>query len=205
MDFLNLIVKIPVLLFAITIHEYAHGRAAFHLGDPTAKLAGRLTWNPIKHLDPLGAICLYLFHFGWAKPVPINPRYFRSVERDMVLVSLAGPFANFAAAFLSGLLIRSGIVPYDFFGILVQMMVLNIGLGIFNLLPIPPLDGSHVLESMLPYSALQGYRRMERYAPLILTAVFLSDYFLRTGIVSTLLRYPVLYLIQLFSGLRVAW
>jgi Zn-dependent protease len=199
----EMIVNIPVVLFAITVHEYAHGRAALFLGDPTAKMAGRLTFNPISHLDPIGAICLYLFHFGWAKPVPINPRYFKNPRTGNLWVSLAGPAANFGTVFLSGMLIRYFPFPSRLYlGILVSMVFLNIALGLFNLLPIPPLDGSHVLETFLPYKALQQYREIARYAPIILLGVFLADRFLRTGIISGLLSYPVLYIASLFSGLN---
>ena len=99
------IVKIPVLLFAITIHEYAHGRAALRLGDPTAKNMGRLTLNPLTHIDPFGAICLFLFNFGWAKPVPVDPRYFKDVRKGLILMSLCGPLANIATALVAGLLL----------------------------------------------------------------------------------------------------
>ena len=109
------IIKIPVLLFAITIHEYAHGKAALSLGDPTAKLAGRLSLNPISHIDPVGAICLFLFHFGWAKPVPVDIRFFKNTSRDIILMSLSGPMANIAAAFVTGLFIRYFLMPPDIY------------------------------------------------------------------------------------------
>jgi len=197
------IVNIPVVLFAITVHEYAHGRIALLLGDPTAKMAGRITFNPVSHIDPIGAICLYLFHFGWAKPVPINPRYFRNPRMGNVWVSLAGPLANFGAALLAGIIIRYFSFPSELYlRILVSMVILNIALGLFNLLPIPPLDGSHVLESFLPYQALQRYRELSRYAPIVLLGVFLADRFLKTGIISSILQYPVLHLATLFTGIN---
>lgn len=195
------IVKIPVLLFAITIHEYAHARAALFLGDPTAKLAGRITFNPISHLDPFGAICLFLFNFGWAKPVPVNPRYFRNPRAGNLRVSLAGPFANLGLALLMGIFIRNFLFPSELYlTILITMLLMNIGLGLFNLLPIPPLDGSHVLESLLPYNALAKYRQIERYAPIILLSVFLADQFLRLRIFSRLLGYPIFYIAHFFAG-----
>ena len=132
----DLIIKIPVLLFAITIHEYAHGKAAYSRGDPTAKNAGRLTLNPFSHLDPLGAICLFLFHFGWAKPVPIHPGYFQNYRRDTILISLSGPIANIAAAFVAGLFFRYLPLRFDIYTLLlIYLVIMNIGLGIFNLLP----------------------------------------------------------------------
>ena len=105
-DITEWIVRIPVLLFAITIHEYGHGKAALSLGDPTAKEHGRLTLNPLSHLDPLGAVCLFLFNFGWAKPVPVDPRYFKKPRRDIVLMSLSGPISNLAAALVAGIFVR---------------------------------------------------------------------------------------------------
>jgi Zn-dependent protease len=145
------VIRIAVLLFAVTIHEYAHGKAALTLGDPTAKNAGRLTLNPISHIDPIGAICLFLFHFGWAKPVPVNIRYFQNIRRDTVIMAIAGPISNIAAAFLTGLILRFHLPQFPVYqAVLIYMLLMNIGLGLFNLLPIPPLDGSHVLENILP-------------------------------------------------------
>jgi Zn-dependent protease len=190
------IIRAGVLLFAITIHEYAHGRTAYALGDPTAKNAGRLSWNPITHLDPIGAI------FGWAKPVPVDTRYFRNPRVGSFLVSIAGPLANLGVALLAGLLVRSFLFPSKvYLNLLISMMLMNIGLGIFNLLPIPPLDGSHVLETFLPFSALKKYREIGRHAPLVLIGIFLADRFLDTGIVFTLLYQPMRYLVWIFSGL----
>ena len=196
------IIRLAVLLFAITIHEYAHGRVAYSLGDPTAKNAGRLTWNPISHMDPIGAICLFLFRFGWAKPVPVDTRYFRNPRVGSFLVSASGPLANLGVGLLTGLLFRYFLFPSELYvNVLVSMMLMNIGLGLFNLLPLPPLDGSHVLETFLPLSALKKYREMGRYAPLALIGIFLADRFLDTGIVFTLLYQPMRYLVWIFSGL----
>ena len=201
-DIAEWIIRIAVLLFAITIHEYAHGRMALFLGDPTAKNAGRLTLNPIPHIDPLGAICLFLFRFGWAKPVPVDLRYFKNPRMGSFLVSLSGPLANIAAAFLAGMAFRFFLFPSEIYiTLLVTLILMNIGLGLFNLLPIPPLDGSHILESFLPYRAALAYRRAGRYAPMILIGVFLADRFLHTGIIFTVLHQPMRYLLWLFSGL----
>ena len=197
----ELIVNIPVVLFAITVHEYAHARMALSLGDPTAKLAGRATLNPISHIDPIGAICLYLFHFGWAKPVPVDPRYFKNPRMGSLWVSLAGPLANFGVALVAGILVRYFLFPWELYlRILVSMTILNIALGLFNLFPIPPLDGSHILESFLPYQALRKYREMARYAPMLLLGVFLADRFLKTGIISSILQYPLIQIAHLFAG-----
>lgn len=195
------IIRIPVLLFAITIHEYAHGRMALFLGDPTAKSAGRLSLNPISHIDPFGAICLFLFNFGWAKPVPVDFRYFSNIKRDTVLVSVSGPLANIAAALVTGLFIRYFFVGWEIYiKVLTYMLLMNIGLGIFNLLPIPPLDGSHILENILPTSASYKYRKFRRYGPLVLIGIIMLDNFARTRILSRILIYPMLKLAHLFAG-----
>lgn len=198
------IIRVGVLLAAITVHEYAHGMAAYLLGDPTAKNAGRLTWNPITHIDPIGAICLFLFRFGWAKPVPVDIRYFRNPRFGSFLVSISGPVANLVVGLSAGLLLRDPFFPSEIYlNLLGSMMLMNIGLGLFNLLPFPPLDGSHVLESFLPVSALRVTRRIARYAPMILLGVFMIDRFFDAGIVFTILYRPMRYLVQVFSGLDI--
>ncbi len=200
-DISQWIVRIPVLLFAITIHEYAHGKAALRLGDPTAKNMGRLSLNPLPHIDPFGAICLFLFNFGWAKPVPVNPRYFKNIRRDIIIMALAGPLANIMVAFLSGILIRYVLFPWDIYCMgLIYMLFMNIGLGLFNLLPLPPLDGSHVMENVLSPAAAQKYRNFGRYGPFLLIGIIFLDNFAHTGILSRLLIGPMTYLAHLFAG-----
>jgi len=195
------IVRIPVLLFAITIHEYAHGRAALAFGDSTAKNAGRLTMNPISHLDPIGAICLFLFNFGWAKPVPVNIRYFKNIRNDTILMALAGPVTNLATAFAAGILMRYFLFPSEvYIKILLYMIIMNAGLGLFNLLPIPPLDGSHVLENLLPYSMGQKFREASRYAPMVLILILLIDNFTNVNILGRVLSYPIFKVCYLFGG-----
>lgn len=197
----ELLILVPVLLFSITIHEYSHGKAALSLGDPTAKNAGRLTLNPISHIDPIGAICLLLFHFGWAKPVPVDARYFQNPRRDIILMSLSGPVANFSAAFVAGLFFRYFNLDYIIYQkVLIYIIIFNLALGLFNLLPIPPLDGSHILENLLPPGAAERYRRIRRHAPFILIAVLLMDRFLHTGILGTLLNAPIKFLMKLLMG-----
>ena len=200
-DISQWIVRIPVLLFAITIHEYAHGRAALWLGDPTAKNMGRLTLNPLPHIDPFGAICLFLFNFGWAKPVPVDPRYFRNIRKDIIFMSLAGPLANISLAFLAGMLIRYFLLPWEIYRLaLVYLLFMNIGLGLFNLLPIPPLDGSHILENLLPPRAAQKYREFGRYGPIIILGIVMLDNFAHTGILNRVLIGPMKFLAKVFSG-----
>ncbi len=200
-DISQWIVKIPVLLFAITIHEYCHGRAALSLGDPTARAMGRLSLNPLTHIDPLGAICLFLFNFGWAKPVPVDPRYFKNIRKGVVIMSLAGPLANLSVAFLTGLLIRYALLPWEVYvQALMWLLILNIGLGLFNLLPLPPLDGSHILENLLPPQTALKYRQFRRYGPFILVAIILLDNFAHTGILNLILVHPMIHLAYLFAG-----
>ncbi|NLZ38810.1 MAG: site-2 protease family protein [Firmicutes bacterium] len=167
----GLLFRVPALLLALTFHELAHGYVAYRLGDPTAKLQGRLTLNPLKHIDPLGLLALWLVGFGWAKPVPVNPLYFRGDRRrGLLLVSLAGPLANFLLAFITALLLmvfpslRTGI----FLPFMRLLFIYNIFFGVFNLLPIPPLDGSKVLQYFLPPSTAYQYSQLEQYGPLIL-------------------------------------
>ncbi|MBI4733870.1 MAG: site-2 protease family protein [Rubrobacteridae bacterium] len=188
----------PAFLIAITIHELAHGMSAYWLGDTTAKNEGRLTLNPIKHLDPLGTIvfiasALQGMGIGWAKPVPINPYRFKNIRRDMVLVSLAGPFSNFALALLLAPLFRLG-VSYDTYigNVLAIAVWLNIWLGIFNLLPIPPLDGSKIIPALLPQSAQQTWFKFEKYGMLILIVLAISG-----GLFGTIILGPAKFLFYL--------
>ena len=160
-----------VALLAIVCHECAHGWVSYKLGDPTAKNAGRLTLNPLKHIDPIGILCMVLFRVGWAKPVPINPYYYRDRKKGIIYVSIAGPATNFILAFISllieGLLLKhshSHNTNWIFCQLCYYSAVVNISLGLFNLVPIPPLDGSKVLGELWPKAAhfywkYQGYWR----------------------------------------------
>jgi len=200
------IVRIPVILFCITIHEYAHGRVAYALGDPTAKMAGRLTLNPFHHLDPIGAIMLFLFNFGWAKPVPVDPRYFKNIKRDTMLMAAAGPGANFLAALMAGLLIRYFLLASQLYQlVLLYLLFMNIGLALFNLIPIPPLDGSHILENLLPYEMSVRYQQVGRYGLMILFLVVLLDSFAGTQILTSILLYPMFWIAKLFAGKNLIW
>ncbi len=154
----DLIVLAPPFVFALTVHEYAHGYVAHHLGDPTAANLGRLTLNPMKHLDPMGVICFFLIHIGWAKPVPVDSRYFKNPKKDLLWVALAGPGVNLLMAIISGLLIKflllsagilPGIVVIPLAKMLAASVWINIMLAVFNLLPIYPLDGGQILQSLL--------------------------------------------------------
>ena len=167
MDFIFLII---ILIFSVIIHEIAHGSVAYYLGDPTAKYAGRLTMNPLKHLDPVGSVIVPVFLaimaqvtgsgiiFGWAKPVPINPHNFRDQKYGSLKVALAGPLSNLSVALFFGLVLRFVPQILSIPGLVVifsYIVYINILLAIFNLIPVPPLDGSHILFALLPYQARQ--------------------------------------------------
>ena len=169
MYIVELILSALAVLLILTIHEFSHAYAAYKLGDTTARNLGRLSLNPLKHLDPFGALCMVLFHFGWAKPVPINPRNFKNPKRDFAITALAGPLSNMIFAFLSALLflvLNSAFSPilstslaangfvatlaYNLLKFVAIFHQINIGIGLFNLIPIPPLDGSRILNVILP-------------------------------------------------------
>lgn len=167
---------IPALL-CITLHELSHGAAARMLGDPTAKNAGRLTLNPLRHLDLFGFVMLIVARVGWAKPVPVDMRRFKKPRRDMAITALAGPAANFLIAALFMLLLGFCLPLYEksYGPYLLQFLQvtaqLSLGLGIFNLLPIPPLDGSKILFALLPDESYQKLMQYERYGMLLLIAL----------------------------------
>lgn len=171
----DMIFRIPALLITLTIHEYAHARMAVALGDPTPRVLGRMTLNPIAHLDPLGLIMMWLFKFGWAKPVPINPGNFRDSRKGIILVSLAGPVSNIVLALLTAIVIVLlsifGLVNSEWAKVLWLTYSYNIVFAVFNLLPLPPLDGSKVVASLLPGRQAYAFERLEAYGPWILLAL----------------------------------
>lgn len=186
---LNLLILIPVLLFCMMMHELAHGFVAYKLGDPTAKRAGRLSFNPIRHLDPLGTamfVITYLFSgfvFGWAKPIPVASYYFKNQQRGMAIVGSWGPLTNFVLGIIFVLILNwvtpdPGGLLFDFLFLAFQV---NIVLGLFNLIPIPPLDGSRVVGAFLPREAYARWVQIDRYGFLlvIVLIVIFQDQFFR--------------------------
>lgn len=202
----KMVILIPPILFAVTIHEVAHGWVAWRLGDPTARSMGRLTLNPVRHLDPFGTLVFFLTQtIGWARPVPVNPVYFKDPKKDMIWVSVAGPASNILVALVSAIFVRYGLRPIspllpDF--ILTPLVLisilsvqLNIGLAVFNLIPIPPLDGSKVLMGLLPRGLAVKYAEFERWGfVLLLVLVF-------TGVAGRIIVPLVYYLNNLFMGI----
>jgi Zn-dependent protease len=204
-----IIIEAPVILFALTIHEYCHGLVANYLGDDTALKHGRLTLNPIAHLDVIGTILMFLVGFGWAKPVPVNPLNFKDPKKGMLLVALAGPISNLLTAIVAGICLRNlipSLIASDqsisgFYSTLLVVMVLSIiygvGLAVFNILPIPPLDGSRVLYGLLPDKQAHTYSRFEPYGVMVLFALFLFG----GRIFSVVIWYPVSIITEAISGL----
>ena len=192
---LSLILAVPAIIIGLVFHEYAHALAADKLGDPTPRSYGRLTIEPWPHLDILGLLLIFIPpHFGWAKPVPIDPRNFKKPRRDEIIVSIAGPLANLLIAVLSGFVLMLTI-KFNIFAnslpaqttlvnIIVLTMIININLFLLNLIPIPPLDGSHILANILPYNYSRKYLELQRYGMIILLILIV------TGIFGFLLSIP---------------
>ncbi len=196
-----MLLEMPLVLvmvfFSVVCHEIAHGYTAYRLGDPTASRMGRLSFNPIVHIDPLGTIILPAllllmkspFLFAWAKPVPVNPAYFRDPKKGMMLVAMAGPAANLAIAVLLSVLLylAGGILPAFFARTFAYVSLINIMLMVFNLLPVPPLDGSRIVARFLKGEALWRYMKLERFGMFIVFGL------LFTGVISSIL-YPAMNL-----------
>ena len=217
---ISFLMMIPCVLLTLSVHECAHGWMSYRLGDPTARNLGRLTLNPIKHIDPIGFLCMVLFHFGWAKPVPVNARYYKKPRRDMALVAAAGPVSNlimmvvgmlllyfsyfvysvlateaYSFGYFSYLMSANSVLPFPeetgaklmflLFTFLMNFTILNASLAVFNLLPIPPLDGSRIAFIFLPVKFYFGIMRYERYIQIAMLVLLWIGAF--DGILTTLI------------------
>jgi len=207
-------IAIVVVLFSLTVHEFSHGWVAFKLGDPTAKASGRLSLNPIAHIDPIGTIVLPVLMaimsgpiFGWAKPVPVNPLYFRrdiTMRKGMLLVAAAGPLSNIVLAFIGtlvlGLLFRLEIIipgtQTPIYLLFFYFIFINLLLAFFNIIPIPPLDGSKILYGLLPEEMARKYASIERYGFILLILIIATP-------VGRMLLSPISYLFEWFMRLAL--
>jgi Zn-dependent protease len=198
---MEMVAGLPGLIMALALHEYAHARAAVAMGDFTPRMMGRLTVNPLAHIDPIGLVMLLVARFGWAKPVVINPHNFRDRKKGEILVALAGPAMNFLLAFLAlGVMIflthtMRMEMSYGLRAVLWLIVVYNINFGVFNLIPLPPLDGSRILMAVLPYELQYRFAGLERYSMIIFII------FIATPILSYILVPIAQVLLGLFSGI----
>ena len=201
---MSLLYTLPAIIIGLTVHEWAHAFAADKLGDPTAKNLGRMTLNPFAHIDLFGFLCLLVVGFGWAKPVPVNPRNFKNYRRDDIIVSLAGIAMNLVVAFFATILFYFGVYRWNlgsneaFYTIFLSIVTINLSLAVFNLLPIYPLDGSHVFESLFMRYIPKFFMFLRQYGQYILIALLVS------GLVSTVLGTVVGWLFEGFSSVAIA-
>lgn len=211
LDIRTLVLAAPVIIFSLTVHEFFHAWTANRRGDPTAKDAGRLTLNPLAHLDLFGTLMLFMsnFRFGWAKPVPVNPYNLRNYRRDNLWISAAGPLSNLGLALIAGTLFRIS----DMIGLIGQyealdkvlflFLMINTSLAFFNLLPLYPLDGSHIFRGLLPEEYGPMLDQIYRVSPMILMVLILSGFLLHFSIIWLILGPFIKGTVYLFSGLSL--
>ncbi len=211
MQIQTLLLIAPPILLALTFHEYAHAYVANRLGDDTAKQNGRLSLNPLRHLDPLGTIMIFLVHFGWAKPVPVNPYRLKNPKKDMLWISAAGPLSNMAIALASGILLRllvaigetpdrTSIMGLLFYVVFMSLQI-NLALAIFNILPIAPLDGSKILTGILPSDFEKMFKILDRYGPFILLGLILFGSVTGVSILGHIIWPFVEFFSSIFAGI----
>ena len=215
MDIVSISIQVIVVIMSITIHEYSHALSAYWLGDDTAKRAGRLKLNPISHLDPIGAIMLLVVHIGWAKPVPINPYNFKDMKTGTAISAAAGPISNFIMATLSALLVRfvygfgflnqlDNGIAFIFLSLLIKFLYfsvfINLALGLFNLIPLPPLYGSKILGGFLSDEMYFKYTAKEKQGAYILMIIMAVSFIFKIPIFGMIINQPLQYLTQLLLG-----
>ena len=196
-----LVLLIPVLLFALVFHEFSHGWVAYKLGDPTAKNQGRLTLNPIAHLDPFGSMMILFVGFGWAKPVPVDSRYLANPREDMMKIAFAGPASNLFLALIGGVLIRLTGYAGPLTSMLILFTQINISLAVFNMIPIPPLDGSQIFSGIMIRRNPQLVMQLQMYGPQILMGLILFGMFTGFSIIWAFMSPFVNFFMFLFAGM----
>ena len=201
-----LIILLPILIFSLCFHEFSHGYIAYRLGDHTAARNGRLTLNPMAHLDPIGSLMLLFVGFGWAKPVPVNPINFTNPRIDMMKVAFAGPASNLILAFLGGMIIRfvsiTGImIDGSLLQIIYFFMYINIALAVFNMIPVAPLDGSQIFGNLIAKNHPEFALKLQIYGPKILLGLILFGIITNFSILGTLMNPFINFFMYLFAGL----
>jgi Zn-dependent protease len=193
---------IPVILMSLTVHEYSHGKVAYLLGDNTAKRLGRLSFNPIRHLDIFGVLCFYFMGFGWAKPVPVDGRNFQNPRRDMMYVALAGPLSNIALAVVLGSILQFISLEQNtiLFFFVSYAVFINVVLAVFNMLPFFPLDGASVLKGLVSHEMAVRLNKIDKFGAVLILGIFLLDRFAGTGIFALMFRGPINFLVKFFAG-----
>ena len=202
-----LVLLIPALLFALSFHEFAHAWMAHRLGDNTAARMGRLTLNPLNHLDPMGSMMILFVGFGWAKPVPVDSRNLYHPRTDMMKIAFAGPASNLLLDLVSGLLIRfldgTPFMTQTIFTLLFYFAQINTALAVFNMLPIPPLDGSQIFSGMMVRRNPELVMKMQMYGPQVLFGLILVGYFTKVSILWMLMGPFVSFFMLLFAGISI--
>lgn len=197
-----LILLLPVLLFALVFHEFSHAWVANKLGDPTARYSGRLTLNPLAHLDPFGSLMILFVGFGWAKPVPVDTRYLSNPRMDMMKIAFAGPAANLLLAFVGGTIIRTGIFGSSSITMMLILFTqINIMLAVFNMIPIPPLDGSQIFSGLMMRKNPELVHKLQMYGPQILLGLIMIGYFTKISPIWMVMSPFVNFFLFLFAGL----
>lgn len=196
-----LLLLVPVLIFSLCFHEFAHAWVAYKLGDPTAKQSGRLTLNPLAHLDPMGSLMILIIGFGYAKPVPVDARYLKNPRTDMMKVAFAGPAANLLLAFVGGTIIRAHIVGGSLILMLYLFTQINIMLAVFNMIPIPPLDGSQIFSGLMVRKNPNLVMKLQMYGPQILFGLILIGYLTEISPLWWVMSPFVNFFLFLFAGI----
>ena len=206
LDFQTLILLIPALIFALSFHEFSHAWMANRLGDKTANRLGRLTLNPVAHLDLVGSLMILFIGFGWAKPVPVDTRFLSNPRVDMMKIAAAGPLSNFLLAFIGGLILRF-FNQYAFFTeptyiMLIYFIQINIALAIFNLLPVAPLDGSQIFSGFLSKYNPNLAFKIQAYGPQVLFGLIIFGYITGFSILSLIMRPFIAFFMFIFAGIH---